>query len=150
MEKLDVDIFNNLLETTNKLYANKAKELNDKEEYFRNALRKALYPNWKIFRKETRKWITLGGIFLLNITMYETKNDEGKITRFTYYQDEKLKQISNCKYDIDNLKLAVKFYLENSKIPSNLKQLLPSKQLLNYYLNKLKIKEITEMKVLSG
>nr|WP_233749812.1 hypothetical protein [Mycoplasmopsis agalactiae] len=150
MEKLDVDIFNNILETTNKLYANKAKELNDKEEYFQNTLRKALYPNWKIFRKETRKWITLGGIFLLNITMYETKNDEGKITRFTYYHDEKLKQISNCKYDIDNLKLAVKFYLENSKIPSNLKQLLPSKQLLNYYLNKLKIKEITETKVLSG
>lgn len=45
MEKLDVDIFNNILETTNKLYANKAKELNDKEEYFRNTLRKALYPN---------------------------------------------------------------------------------------------------------
>ncbi|UOE63548.1 UPF0236 family protein [Mycoplasmopsis bovis] len=141
MEKLDVDIFNNILETTNKLYASKAKELNDKEEYFRNTLRKGLYPNWKIFRKETRKWITLGGIFLLNITMYETKDNEGKITRFTYYHDEKLKQISNCKYDIDNLKLAVKFYLENSKIPSSLKQLLPSKQLLNYYLNKLKIKE---------
>ncbi|ENY68902.1 Hypothetical protein MAU_2800 [Metamycoplasma auris 15026] len=141
MEKLDVDIFNDILDTTNKLYANKAKELNDIEEYFRNTLRKTIHPNWKIFRRETRKWITLGGIFLLNITMYETKDDEGRITRFTYYHDEKLKQICNCKYDTDNLKLAVKFYLENSKIPSNLKQLLPSKQLLNYYLNKLKINE---------
>lgn len=65
MEKLDVDIFNNILEIINKLYVNKVKELNDKEEYFWNILRKVFYFNWKIFRKEIRKWIILGGIFFI-------------------------------------------------------------------------------------
>lgn len=91
MEKLDVDIFNNILEIINKLYVNKVKELNDKEEYFWNILRKVFYFNWKIFRKEIRKWIILGGIFLFKIIMYEIKNDEGKIICFIYYYDEKFK-----------------------------------------------------------
>ncbi len=93
MNEFDIDIFDEVLNTTKSLYAAKAKELNDKELYFRTVLRKSLYPDWRIFRKTSRVWITLGGIFTLNITMYETIDTNGKRKRFTYYHDEKLKQI---------------------------------------------------------
>ncbi len=60
----------------------------------------------------------------------------GKRKRFTYYHDEKLKQISKFKYDLDVIKLALKFYFEGNKIPDSLKSIFPSKQLINYYLKK--------------
>ncbi len=51
MNEFDIDIFDEVLNTTKSLYAAKAKELNDKELYFRTVLRKSLYPDWRIFRK---------------------------------------------------------------------------------------------------
>ncbi|MCE6056371.1 UPF0236 family protein [Mycoplasmopsis agalactiae] len=146
MNKFDIDIFDEVLNTTKSLYAAKAKELNDKELYFRTVLRKSLYPDWAIFRKTSRVWITLGGIFTLNITMYETTDTNGKRKRFTYYHDEKLKQISKFKYDEDVIKLALKFYFEGNKIPDSLKRIFPSKQLVNYYLKAFNLKEKIEKK----
>nr|WP_307907872.1 hypothetical protein [Mycoplasmopsis bovis] len=81
-----IDYFmNEVLNTTKSpICSHKAKELNDKELYFRTVLRKSLYPDWRIFRKTSRVWITLGGIFTLNITMYETIDTNGKRKRFTW------------------------------------------------------------------
>ncbi|PZV99895.1 hypothetical protein [Metamycoplasma auris] len=114
MGNIDIDIFDNTLETTKELYENRAKELNEKEFNFRTIKRQKLYPNWKISRKEKRKWITLGGFFYLNNTMYEMLGSNSKLKRFIYYHDEKLKEISKCKYELDNLNLSIHLYLDNS------------------------------------
>nr|VZR97356.1 hypothetical protein MF5295_00272 [Mycoplasma feriruminatoris] len=137
---IEIDIFNNEFLFLKELYSQKANEINQIEKHFREVERKKLHPNWRIYRRSKRKWITLAGIFELNITMYEaTDKITNKITRFTYYHHNKLKELKFSKYDTDNIKFAIKSYLDGSTIPSFLRPFLPSKQLLNHYLQTLKI-----------
>ncbi|PTD31807.1 Mbov_0401 family ICE element transposase-like protein [Mycoplasma leachii] len=144
---IKIDIFNNEFLFLKELYSQKADEINQIEKHFREVERKKLHPNWRIFRRSKRKWVTLAGVFELNITMYETTNElTNKITRFTYYHHDKLKELKFSKYDIDNIKFAIKSYLDGSHIPSFLRSVLPSKQLLNHYLQTLEISKKIEQK----
>ncbi|WP_373438813.1 Mbov_0401 family ICE element transposase-like protein [Metamycoplasma equirhinis] len=143
----DFNIFKNSKSFLTKLYSEEAKKLNDFEKEFRTNTRMKLHPDWKIFRYVNRKWITFGGIFDLNLTMYETKDKiTNKIKRFTYYHDEKLKELGNSKYDKDVIYFAIQCYLEGISKPNYLKEFLPSKQLVNYYINTFNLEQKIEAK----
>ncbi|CBW53956.1 CDS22, conserved hypothetical protein (part of ICE) [Mycoplasma mycoides subsp. capri LC str. 95010] len=132
-----IDIFDNTNQTTASLYKEFVQKINQDEEIFRTITRKKIHPNWKVFKRYQLEWITLGGIFYLNITMYETIDlATKKHKRFVYYHHSKIKEISKTKYDIDCIKLAIKFYLESIPVPNHLKKLLPSKQLTKFYTKK--------------
>ncbi|MBY7703837.1 hypothetical protein JIY74_26615 [Vibrio harveyi] len=86
---------------------------------------------------------SFGGIFELNLTMYEiTDENTKKVKRFCYYHHSKLEELQHSKYDIDVLKYAVRSYLENTNTPLFLKDFLPSKQLINHYIKTSNIEEI--------
>ncbi|AJM71569.1 Mbov_0401 family ICE element transposase-like protein [Mycoplasma yeatsii] len=137
------NLFDNNLTFLSELYQQKANEINKLEQEFREIKRKELYPNWRIFRRCKRKWITFAGIFELNLTMYEiTDQITKKVKRFCYYHHSKLEELQYSKYDIDVLKYAVRSYLENTNTPLFLKEFLPSKQLINHYIKTSNIEEI--------
>ncbi|WFQ93060.1 Mbov_0401 family ICE element transposase-like protein [Mycoplasma feriruminatoris] len=139
---LNINIFNNTNETTFNLYKEYAEKINQDELIFRTITRKKHYPDWKVFKRYKLKWISLGGVFYLNITMYETINPETKThKRFVHYHHSKVKEISEFKYDIDCIKLAIHFYLSSIPIPNYLKNLIPSKQLTQFYIKKFHIFE---------
>ncbi|WP_434341903.1 UPF0236 family protein [Mycoplasma putrefaciens] len=145
--KLNFDLFAKGFSFLNEMFEQKANEINRLEKEFREIKRKTLHPDWRVFRRYKRKWITFGGEFELNLTMYEVIDKlTNKSKRFVYYHHQKLKELRHSKYDIDILKLTIWFYLMESKIPLFLRELLPSKQLFNHYLKSTNIHQIIDEK----
>ncbi|MBU4693424.1 integrative conjugal element protein [Mycoplasma zalophidermidis] len=136
----EINIFSNELDLK-KYYFNKARELNFAEEEFRNKIRFEKYPDWKIAKQKTHKWITMGGSFELNYTMYEYLDNRGKKRRITYYHDVIIERLKRSKYDFDLIKFCIISDLNNQSLPSELIPLKPSKQLLYEMKKRFKIDE---------
>ncbi|VEU60591.1 Uncharacterised protein [Mycoplasmopsis bovigenitalium] len=135
-----INIFNNDLYLSN-FYAKKAQELNEIEQEFRTKNRFILHPEWKISKRKSKCWITLGGIFKLNYTMYEYIDARGKKRRITHYHDDIIKRLKCSKYDFDLIKFCIISDLNNQKLPNELVSLKPSKQLLYEMKKRFKISQ---------
>ncbi|QNM93764.1 UPF0236 family protein [Mycoplasma sp. Pen4] len=105
----------------------KIAKINELEKHFREVIRKKEHPNWKICRYKKRKYITKFGVFELNITMYEKKQENGKLKRFVYYHHDLLKQLSRQKYDFTIIEETIEAILKNDSLPTvNGKRIEPS------------------------
>ncbi|WP_096387342.1 hypothetical protein [Mycoplasmopsis bovigenitalium] len=135
-----INIFNNDLYLSN-FYAKKAQELNVIEQEFRTKNRFILHPEWKISKRKSKCWITPGGIFKLNYTMYEYIDARGKKHRITHYHDDIIKRLKCSKYDFDLIKFCIISDLNNQKLPNELVNLKPSKQLLYEKKKRFKISQ---------
>ena len=146
MNILEQNIFDKNMPFTQKLYQEKINLINQKEEIFRTISRETLHPEWKIFRRITREYITIGGVFTLNLTMYEYRDKSNKLIRFTYYHDDFFKEFNHSKYQLDIVKLSTMLYLENKNPPAFLMHIWPSKQMIQHFIKKYKIdKEIEQL-----
>ena len=136
MNILKQNIFDKNISFTQKLYQERINQINKNEEIFRTIVRKTLHPEWKIFRRMTRKYITIAGVFTLNLTMYEYRDKTNKLIRFTYYHDDFFKEFNHSKYQFDIVKLSIMLYLENKNPPAFLIHIWPSKQMIQHFIKK--------------
>ncbi|QGZ97244.1 hypothetical protein GE118_03580 [Mycoplasma sp. NEAQ87857] len=106
------------------------------EERFRTITRLIEHPEWKVFRRVKRKFITEKGVKYFNLTRYKVYDKElGKYRTFTYYHHEYLKELKTSKFSLELKDIAIKNYLSGNKITNLTSKNYPSKQLIYAWVN---------------